>query len=157
MYVGIISIPGYMPTSESAPFDTAAEAWNYLADEYADMIESADYDAVCECEDLTVCVAHAHEAVCRAALADTLQRAALSDIGTVYAPEPSAYDTMYSLGLALSVDTIDDRTYALDTLTDEGYAREDVIAAIDSWVDASAADAPLDMAALDVLRDQLNS
>lgn len=157
MYVAIISTPGYMPTSEPVAFDTAGQAWDYLADEYADMIGSVDYDGVCECEDPTLCDAHAHEAECRAVLADSLRRAALPDVGTVYVPDPNAYDTVHSLGLALSVDTINDRTYALDILESEGYAQADVTAAIDSWLDASAPDATLDMVALDVLRDQLDS
>lgn len=32
-YVAIINTPGHLPESEPAEFDTAQEAWDYLADE----------------------------------------------------------------------------------------------------------------------------
>lgn len=35
MYVATISQPGYLPDTEPAEFETVAEAWEYLAEEYA--------------------------------------------------------------------------------------------------------------------------
>jgi hypothetical protein len=32
-YVAVVSTPGYLPESEPVEFDTAAEAWAYLAEE----------------------------------------------------------------------------------------------------------------------------
>lgn len=159
MYVAMISTSGYMPWGDGPlpAFDTAGEAWDYLAGEYADLIESMDYDDVCECNESECCDAHSHEGYCRAVLADNLRRAHPPAIGTVYAPDPRAYDSVRALDLALSVDTIDSREYAFDTLTYEGYARDDVVAAIGSWIDASAPDAQIDTAALEVLRDQLDA
>lgn len=162
MYVAMISTPGYMPWGDGPlpAFDTAGQAWEYLTGEYADLIGTVDYDdeCDCDCDDMEMCEAHTHEAHCRAVLADEMQRAHLTAPGTVYAPDPRAYDELSPLGLALSVDTVDGREYALELLTTiEGYARDDVVAAIDSWIDASAPDEQLDMAALDALRDQLDA
>ena len=44
---------------------------------------------------------------------------------------------------------------AAELLIHEGYARADVIAVVDSWIDASVPDAPIHDEALGVMRDQL--
>jgi hypothetical protein len=54
-YVATINTPGYLPEGDAVVFDTAAEAWSYLADELRrtedDMFEEGDDDAFSETVD----------------------------------------------------------------------------------------------------------
>lgn len=88
-YVATVNIPGYLPMDEEpAVFDTAHEAWEYLALERAASTDE-DWDSD----------------------GDTVQ--ALYDAartnaeGTVYGPTPG-YDGNHDLGLAYSVALVED-------------------------------------------------
>ena len=105
-YVAIINVPGYLPMDDEPPptFDSAAEAWLYLAEER----ERGEDDQPCE-----ACEASAHEAPHYSETVRELQdwstRCLAGDQGvnftgqgTVYGPTPG-YDGTHDLGLAYSV------------------------------------------------------
>jgi len=100
MYVATINTPGYLPEAEPAEFDTAAEAWEYLAGERRNA------------EDETEAVAQGYSATYNTLdmLATSLDWSTcenagidpLSETGTVYGPTPG-YEGDHDLGLAYTV------------------------------------------------------
>lgn len=100
MFVAIVNVPGYLPMAEDLPtFESAAEAWSYLAEErqrddaawVPDFPEDpegpASLDATCLELERRSTEQYPH-------------------VGTVYGPTPGmdADDARYDLGLAYSVD-----------------------------------------------------
>jgi hypothetical protein len=94
-YVATINVPGYLPMDDEPPtFDTAWEAWQYLADERQhaeDNTEGAEF---------TETIRHLRERMHEARDTDW------DGIGTVYGATPG-YDGEHDLGLAYCVSLIE--------------------------------------------------
>jgi hypothetical protein len=89
-YVATINVPGYLPEGDPVEFDTATDAWSYLADErmrHEDETEgdsySDTYRALTDHSNLT------------------------AEPGTIYGPNPDA-DADHDLGLAYCVTETDE-------------------------------------------------
>lgn len=101
MYVATINVPGYMPMDDEPPtFETAREAWEYLAeerereeDDALDTESDAPYS-----ETVTELRRHASDKwlVCD-----------FERVGTVYGDTPG-YDGSHDLGLAYSVSAVEE-------------------------------------------------
>jgi hypothetical protein len=98
-YVAIVNTPGYLPMDDEPPtFDTAREAWEYLAeermraDEAWEPDDENDPDGPQSIDDTQ---------------AKLEEMARLDRAGTVYAPTPG-YDGDHDLGLAYSVEYVHD-------------------------------------------------
>lgn len=87
-FVATMNTPGYMPWDDDPPvFDTAAEAWEYLADErtrQADEAEDAGIDVERD-------------------VAPLMEEALTGNEGTVYLPTPGREGDEHDLGIAYSV------------------------------------------------------
>lgn len=104
-FVATINIPGYLPMDDEPPtFDTAAEAWDYLASER--MRAEDEFGGIPDDENDPDGPCHYSETVIR------LEEASMSLkgdgtpynwIGTVYGNTPGS-DSEHDLGLAYSVD-----------------------------------------------------
>lgn len=93
-YVATINVPGYLPMDDEPPtFETAQEAWAYLADERrnAEDEEEGEYST-------TVDELDAHAAAAGSG--------APFDVGTVYGDTPG-YDGSHDLGLAYCVSEVE--------------------------------------------------
>ena len=93
-YVAIMNTPGYMPWSDDEPavFDTASDAWTYLADERREQEDQA---------------AMVSDAEADSPYSDTVneldaEASANTGPGTVYGGTPG-YDGDHDLGIAYSV------------------------------------------------------
>lgn len=104
-YVATINVPGYLPTDDDPPmFETAEEAWSYLADEHVHAEDEAEPAA----EEAGTYVlrdvgpffdAHGNHR---------------TDEGTAYLPTPGRHNDPHDLGLAYCVTYIPGND---DTLT----------------------------------------
>jgi hypothetical protein len=99
-YLATINTPGYLPQDDDPPvFDTAAEAWAYLADERErDEDDSAD-DSAADWP-YTATLAELHDA------AGHNNPPSMGE-GTIYGSTPG-YDGSHDLGLAYSVSEVED-------------------------------------------------
>ncbi len=91
-YVATVNTPGYLPQDDEPPvFDTAREAWEYLADQREREEEDSEPDAPADQE-----------------LSDTYHELWLhrDEPGTVYGPTPG-YQGSHDLGLAYCVTPVD--------------------------------------------------
>lgn len=97
-YVATVNVPGYLPMNDEPPvFDTAAEAWEYLAEESQRDGESAWLPDDANDPDGPASLAPWALKLEEMARRDTL--------GSVYGPTPGRdSDDIYDLGLAYSVD-----------------------------------------------------
>lgn len=94
-YVATINVPGYLPMDDEPPtFDTISEAWNYLADERKDSELMSEYPDGTPLSDT---------------YRNLLHMATIPDpqTGSIYGATPG-YEGDHDLGLAYSVDTVDD-------------------------------------------------
>lgn len=106
MYTARINVPGYLPTDDDPPvFDTAAEAWWYLAEERERDEDNYPEWADHGCPDSTACgYSETHgELVDAANFAHTSE---WDGIDTIYGPTPG-YDGSHDLGLAYSVSAVE--------------------------------------------------
>jgi hypothetical protein len=98
-YVAIINVPGYMPEVEPVPFDTAWDAWDYLADIRRNM------------EDTVLEPSDSYSETVLALEGNSMRRMADYSLyaytGTVYGPTPG-YVGDHDLGFAYSVEYISD-------------------------------------------------
>lgn len=97
-YLATINVPGYLPMDDDPPtFDTAREAWEYLADERRRGEDDTADDAspYSEAVDELDSYASASWHVCD-----------FERVGTVYAPTPG-YEGDHDLGLAYSVTEVE--------------------------------------------------
>lgn len=114
MYVATINTPGYLPDAdEPATFDTAAEAWAYLADEVKraeDDFEGDGYSAT----------ANTLESLGNGTLHPNDAGLDFDGTGTVYGPTPG-YEGDHDLGKAYSVTEVQEfaRITLLVPLTDD--------------------------------------
>lgn len=102
-YVATINIPGYLPQDDDPPvFDTAQEAWEYLADERERGEDSAAEEEGPYTE--TVGILRAVAVALEAHNVSHLSGAGITSdgIGTVYGSTPG-YDGTHDLGLAYCV------------------------------------------------------
>lgn len=109
-FLATINTPGYMPWDDDPPvFETAAEAWEYLAEQRRDQEDGAICDDYCDdpmCQwrseqDLTETVAELEARASSEWLVCDFERT-----GTVYADTPG-YHGDHDLGLAYSVTEVD--------------------------------------------------
>jgi hypothetical protein len=96
MYVAIVNTPGYLPDDEPVKFDTASEAWAYLADER--MRDEHEHDGT-----LSSVYAELDARANRTAADGTN----VARSGTVYGDTPG-YDGDHDLGIAYSVEPAED-------------------------------------------------
>jgi len=105
-YVATVNTPGYLPQDDDPPiFDTAREAWDYLADERKrhedDATEYGEYDPYTGTVNVLERCAEGIEAAWQDAGLD------IDGTGTVYGDTPG-YDGSHDLGLAYSVTYTDE-------------------------------------------------
>lgn len=110
-YVATINIPGYLPMDDDPPiFDTAQEAWAYLAGEreHAEMDENyAELVGVDGCNGEYACaLSPTLHALTRHA-SDEWLVCDFERVGTVYGDTPG-YDGEHDLGLAYAVTYTDE-------------------------------------------------
>lgn len=99
-YVATINTPGYLPMDDDPPvFETVAEAWNYLLDEYAMGWNDAEIDGDSD-DALPESLGEVYRGTCQC-LADA---ARAEQPGCIYAPTPGREaDDPHDLGLAYCV------------------------------------------------------
>jgi hypothetical protein len=96
MYVATVNVPGYLPMDDEPPtFDTASEAWSYLAEQLRENEDQLDLPG------------DSYSGTVLELEANSMQTMAdgtpYNFRGTVYGPTPG-YDGDHDLGLAYSVD-----------------------------------------------------
>jgi hypothetical protein len=107
-YVAIINVLGYLPTEDEPPvFDTAAEAWDYLATIRREHEDDAAAAVYLRDGRTTCCSRNAVYCDCARQYSDTVDKlgamgAAGTKNGTVYGDTPW-YEGDHDLGLAYSV------------------------------------------------------
>jgi len=108
LYLATTNVPGYLPMDDEPPtFDTAEDAWSYLADERERGEENGDdEDDYSITRETLACLATPTSGVPEGAscMVDARTRC-----GTVYGDTPG-YDGDHDLGLAYSVDVIGDES-----------------------------------------------
>lgn len=98
-YVATMNVPGYLPWSDDEPpvFDTAGEAWAYLAERRREQEDDA-FNA----EDLAGGEPYSNTA-------DTLEMCAVNGgDGTVYGSNPGLFESPSDLGIAYCVTEVDE-------------------------------------------------
>ena len=110
MYLATINVPGYLPMDEDPPtFETAQEAWEYLADErfraeddsYDEQFMPAGYSATANTlQNLGTGMFSGTDSDYENAGLDSIERT-----GTIHGPTPG-YDGDHDLGLAYTVSRI---------------------------------------------------
>lgn len=94
-YVATVNVPGYLPMDDDPPvFDTAREAWAYLADERDRAIDDVWQEGDPDTDDACVELLY---------LAETGPE---PGVGTVYGSTPG-YEGDHDLGLAYSVSEVE--------------------------------------------------
>jgi len=103
-FVAIINVPGYMPMDDDpATFDTAQEAWDYLADERTNAEDDFEGEAYSDTRELLAALGEqAHWRHQEAAEWLAGNGLAADGTGTVYGDTPG-YEGEHDLGLAYSV------------------------------------------------------
>lgn len=98
MYVATINVPGYLPTDDDPPgFETAREAWQYLAEQL-----DLEWRSGPESPSQATTLADLDRRANPRWLVCDFER-----VGTVYGPTPG-YDGDHDLGLAYSVEYVED-------------------------------------------------
>ena len=127
-YVATINTPGYLPMDDEPPvFDTAAEAWEYLAQEREHAEDSADYPdsdpGQFEYSDTLAALRRiaGGEHVHGDPREDTPTES--DGTGTVYGSTPG-YDGDHDLGLAYSVGILEDDGTEYDAEAESAAYRE---------------------------------
>lgn len=135
-YLATINVPGYLPMDDDPPtFDTARDAWQYLAEER----QRAEDDAL----DLSVGFGEQDEGY--SATVNTMERLAEGDFqpefgvnddgtGWVHGDTPG-YDGDHDLGLAYHVSIVEDHAHYLVDVSKEGVPGVDsfICAGVSLW------------------------
>lgn len=111
-YLATVNIPGYLPMDDDPPtFDTASEAWRYLADEREQgggryvLDDPDDPDGTASEDPTYTCLMHHADATTSYVCGnDTMHRPDF--VGTVY--QPPDRESTHDLGLAYCVTEVDD-------------------------------------------------